>query len=794
MSVCSAKCRLALILLISVLAGCAVYAQYQLDEAFGTAQVRSRYIDVAGAAPEFHRDIKPILDRRCVVCHGCYDAPCQLKMEAFEGLDRGASKARVYDGKRLLAVDPSRLFIDAFATRSWRDKGFYPVLNERAQSPQANLQGSVLYRMLALKQRHPSVGTTILPESFDLRLHRDQQCPKIEEFDSFEKKFPLWGMPYALPALQEQEFQTIKRWIELGAKATRQLPLGEHYQQLVTQWEAFLNGGSPQQQLMSRYIYEHLFTAHLYFKSQTLEQEHTQFFKLHRSVTPPGEPVAVIATRRPYDDPGVDRVFYRLVRVDATLTAKSHMPYALDEKRMQRWQELFLDQDFSIKSLPGYQAEVAANPFIVFKDLPVASRYRFMLDEAQFTIMSFIKGPVCRGQVAINVINDHFWVLFANPENTENYAMAEFLAQQKEHLRLPSELQSNVIPMESWLHYSRTHQKYLQAKHKHLNKLFPSNKDITLDVLWSGDGHNSNAALTVFRHFDSASVMRGLLGRVPKTAWVIDYPLLERIHYLLVSGFDVYGNIGHQLETRLYMDFLRMEGEYNFLALLPDVEREREIALWYRGAESKVRDYVEAMRKRGAAPLGIQYVTVNPKKELFERLRQRMGPDVVITDQLNTSPEPEQRAGLLNRLRALSAINGVALSHMPEVSLLRIGPGSQSDKLYSILVNRAHSNVSQLFRESDRLIPEEQTMTLVEGIVSAYPNSFLQLTERQLPDFIQQVSRLRSEANYRQLLDNYGVRRTSDDFWVFSDWLHHYYQQAKPIEASWLDYNRFDNR
>ena len=32
----------------------------------------------------------------------------------------------------------------------------------------------------------------------------------------------------------------------------------------------------------------------------------------------------------------------------------------------------------------------------------------FLLDEAQFTIMNFIKGPVCRGNVALSVIQDRF--------------------------------------------------------------------------------------------------------------------------------------------------------------------------------------------------------------------------------------------------------------------------------------------------------------------------------------------------------------------------------------------------
>ena len=37
---------------------------------------------------------------------------------------------------------------------------------------------------------------------------------------------------------------------------------------------------------------------------------------------------------------------------------------------------------------------------------------------------------------------------------------------------------------------------------------------------------------------------------------------------------DVFGAVGHQLTTRLYMDFLRMEGEVNFLGFMPDAERQ----------------------------------------------------------------------------------------------------------------------------------------------------------------------------------------------------------------------------
>ena len=49
--------------------------------------------------------------------------------------------------------------------------------------------------------------------------------------------------------------------------------------------------------------------------------------------------------------------------------------------------------------------------------MQINPRYRFMLDDARFFVEGFIKGPVCRGQVALNVINDHFFVAFFDPDS-----------------------------------------------------------------------------------------------------------------------------------------------------------------------------------------------------------------------------------------------------------------------------------------------------------------------------------------------------------------------------------------
>ncbi len=103
--------------------------------------------------------------------------------------------------------------------------------------------------------------------------------------------------------------------------------------------------------------------------------------------------------------------------------------------------------------------------------------------------------------------------------------------------------------------------------------------------------------------------MQGLVGEPPKTAWIMDYALLERIHYLLVAGFDVYGNFGHQLITRMFMDFLRMEGESNFVALLPRDMRHQELSSWYQNQSVQFSDFLQRNVKPFDQPTSVNYVT-----------------------------------------------------------------------------------------------------------------------------------------------------------------------------------------
>jgi hypothetical protein len=727
------------------------------------------------ADSDYPPEVKHIVEQRCMVCHGCYDAPCQLKLDAWQGLQRGASKEVVY-ATRLRAAAPTRLFEDASTAQQWREKGFFPMLD--AKHPE---QG-VMARLLALKQENPLPAGELLPDSITLGLDRAQQCTAPDTLDTFVKENPLWGMPYGLPGLGKKEHDTLSGWLAKGAPGVKKAAPSAAERAAVKRWEAFFNGTSLKEKLMARYMYEHLFIGDLYFSELA---DRGRYFTLVRSRTPPGHPIDVIATRRPYDDPGAAPFYYRLQPLRTTVLDKRHMPYALNAARMQRWQSLFLEPDYEVTALPSYEFEVASNPFIAYRELPQTARYKFMLDEAQFTIMGFIKGPVCRGQVALNVIDDHFWVVFLSPDRKGVEENAEFLAQQSQHLRLPEDEQDGaLISMIEWRKYSKEQLKFLKAKFDYIQRMTgPEGTKVNLDIIWDGEGNNDNAALTVFRHDDSASVVKGFVGQQPKSAWVIDYSLLERIHYLLVAGFDVFGNVAHQLETRLYMDFLRMEGEQNFLYFLPPQERIVLRNFWYRGAQQEAVQFVMGDTIAFDRATDIQYKTADPKRELLNMLQQRL-PGALAPRYQPANPHFDR----------LQTLQGTPFSLLPEVSFVQVVGADSRTQYYTLVHNDAYSNNAEVFKETQRRIPQEDYVTVVKGFIGSYPNAFFQIQEAELDDFVSSIEAMRGEDDYAKLKSRFGVRRNQASFWPVSDSIHASYQQQFPREAGLFDLNRYENR
>ena len=748
----------------------------------------------------YDEEVRPILESRCVVCHGCYDAPCQLKLSSPEGIHRGANKKKVYNGARITADDPTRLFVDAMTTEEWRQKGFDTVLNEGDANPLKNLEDSVMYRMLRQKQLYPQARTGMLSDDFDVGLDRAQTCPTLDEFDDYAARHPKGGMPYAMPNLERGEYNTLIHWLAQGAPMPEDKPPSQAAAKQIERWEAFLNGYSNKEKLVGRYLYEHLFQAHLHF-SGTDDRE---FYRLVRSSTPPGKPVEVIPTRRPYGDPAAP-VYYRIVRHQGSIVAKTHLVYELSNKRLQRYKQLFIEPEYEVASMPSYDATVASNPIKTFAAIPVKSRYKFLLDDARFFIEGFIKGPVCRGQIALNVIEDQFWVVFFDPDAEIMSLNDEFLNQAADYLASPTELEDNFKLLTSKPHYRRLFQKYIQMKESRVEDFDPVNIKDAMRYIWKGDGNNRNAALTIFRHMDSASVNYGFIGDYPETAWIIDYSVLERIHYLLVAGFDVYGNLGHQLNTRLYMDFLRTEGEDYFLAFLPADRRQIIRDAWYQGIRRSNKDD-EGEVTWLSKEIVTGYKTDDAQTELYQHLENYLGALAGDGDYINRCTtdkcKPGVSQGILRVDRAMQSaakMDGLIVQILPDVAFVRVRMGGrpEDDLAYTMISNKAYKNVTSMFvseKPVDARDYEEDTQTVVRWLEGAYPNFFYVVELEDIESFVEEYNALSNRQEYEVFVARYGLRRTSEDFWEQADWFNQQYAREKPKLSGIYDLNRYQNR
>lgn len=788
----------------------------EYTELFGPSSPQDRELNIAELEQDAHisftKEVQPILTSRCAVCHSCNDAPCQLNFTSMEGIDRGASKELVYNGARFSQQDPTRLGMDATNTTQWRDKGFFPVLNERRQDEKTNLHNSMLYQALVAKRIHPFPTQGRLPEEYELgvKLKEDesfvhaQVCPTVEVYAEFSKDNPQWGMPYALPPITDSEFNTIETWLKQGAKAEPVKPLSTALEKQVVKWEAFFNAPSNKEQLVSRYIYEHLSLGHLYFS----EVSDTDFFIIVRSRTPSGEPIDLITTVRPYNDPGVDKFYYRLRYYNRVIVDKTHLPYALNKKRMARYKELFLEPEYTVDVLPSYDSTIAANPFKTFNVIPSKNRYKFMLDEAQFFVGGFIKGAVCRGSIALSVVDDHFWMIFMDPDKSSLSQDSAFLEKVSAKLKMPNEQENSVSLLSVWATYKDLAKEYFKAKADYINTHPERSKGLGIDKIWDGDTVNKNAALTVYRHHDSATVLKGFVGEVPKTGWVVDYPIFERIHYLLVAGFDIYGKAGHQLSTRLYMDFLRYESELQFLAFLPIKDRLKIHQHWYRDT-SATEDLKKLLAKvnLNSHETLISYETDDPKKEFFVNVFKHMEMEEFDQDDyLNRcldfpkickdSGWEEQASAEAKALVKLSDIKGLRTSIFPNVTFMRIKiDGSiENDQVFSIVRNKAYLNVQSLGTSKSARVREEDTIDIVPGFVGAYPNLFLEIERDELTAFVKQYEEIKTHEEYDALVVKYGVRRTNPNFWKSSDWFYKKHLYENKVYAGLFDLNRYKNR
>jgi len=393
-------------------------------------------LSFANVPPNYLKEVQPILNKRCVACHGCYEAPCQLNLQSYDGFRRGFSAVPIYSGKRIPKVAPSRM-VDAKSVREWRSKEFSAVLAHDDEPSAADhakeYQKSLTYQLLEQGQLNdPAQGFSLehaaqlqalhekdkrqcLATGNQLWEHDARKSPyKLLSFEDYSKAYANGGMPFGLPRLSAAEQDILTRWMEAGApgpteeeKTQLELPKNAEAH---AKWEAFFNGDSAQAQQAARYIYEHVFSAVI-----TIEHLEGEYYELVRSSTLLS-PIAEIVTELPYDAPPKGtRVYYRLRKVTRTPVAKTQNIWHLNDAKLAHLTSEFLESNWGKQPipLPTYGSN---NMFDYFRSIPAAIRSRFMMENSRLIVGAMVQGTVCIGSRATYAIADHFWAWFLKPE------------------------------------------------------------------------------------------------------------------------------------------------------------------------------------------------------------------------------------------------------------------------------------------------------------------------------------------------------------------------------------------
>jgi hypothetical protein len=806
----------------------------------------------------YYKTIQPIFNNRCVVCHGCYSSPCQFNMQGPEGIARGAhSGPDVYNPSRLDPIIPSRLSFDAQTTQEWQSPPFefYDVF-----------KNGVFRSVISFADpaaQNPKLLTLPRLE------HASRVCPKNEkEVGRYLNKFPDGQMPYGLTPLSGRESELLSKWLDQGAdlpQPIRDLSTSLHLNRVppekhsavikqVKNWNQFFNktsndsGETKKFKLVSRYLYEHLFLAHLFFKEAP-----DMFFRVVRSTTMCESGVTEFNARRPNELPeklkNISEFYYCLVPMNLAIVEKNHMPYLLSSKKMERFQSLFFaaERPWKVDTLPSYNIAESSNPFKTFRNIPAFARYQFLLDDAEYHVSTFIKGPVCYGNGAINVIQEQSYIVFmdpnsdplARPSSDPDHPNVPFYDQASEFLDQPAKWADSVAKgtaIERGLNkisntisgvreLGSASLKFKSARIQEVRK-YKNNRGFGIIDIWSGeergvDGFNENAILTVFRNSESASVLKGARGDISKTLNVLDYAIFERIVYDLVVNFNVFDSIELQALTRIYKGFLRMDQEDMFLYFLPLKHRNALRRDWYRGIDpdailranlfyGNLNEFPES--QVAYSPPSLQDVQVAKKelveKILFERLNYVTAK---IPDWMNWKTflhRKNPQIQLSAEEQTLSQIAGIRAEQEPfslffpdHSMLVLLDANNKPASVYSILRNK--ETLSPMFLSQPTLANHENSLVVMRNLGAFYPNLFFRIKQSDLTAWVQCIRQLkpqfseeedlakRSQATWLQLLKCGGIPKNHPDFWQASDEIHYVLKKEMGNKVGILDLSRY---
>ncbi len=737
---------------------------------WGGSEDHDKYLD----------EIQPILAKRCVTCHGCTSAACQLKLTSYEGLQRGASTQHFF-GTNVLGAKygPTRIK-DATSEAEWRKKGFYSVTDQG--------KNSVMYKLLAKGAENE--GGFDLTDPF--ALYKDKaELLAFEPLANDPKKISErlaqtgTGMPFGLARLPDNEYTTLTDWIANGAKGpsaeAQKILETARDRDVVADWEKFFNRQSAKERLAMRYIFEHVYFGKIHFDDS--QKGRGDFFELVRSSTRDGD-IKELVTETSNRDPKAP-FFYRLKKHTQIITEKDHTVFHLTAATMDRWNELFFGsseaQKWNVAALPAYD-DGQLNPFVYFDAIPGKIRYQFMLENSHHLIESMVKADVCTGSGATYAIRDRFFTLFLKPDSDPTAIDPKLGESSVGHLD----------PTASKLTTAHRSRKFTELFEARLKQMRPNG--LKVEDIWDGDKTDKNAWISIFRHGTSASAHQGPMGQFPETMWVLDYGNFERMYYDLVVLYRPWAPATHKISTWSTMSEVRSHSEDLFLLFMPEARRSALRDEFTPG----VATLTETIMAGKGYPSGVSDLDVKaPTRDFVKRVQDYLGPKVAGTSTIEPSPYPvakadvpsvvNDRESLEAALYTLTLDRGKVGDALPDTTWLTVEADGKSYD-YTILANRIYWSNSRLvgnFLTGLSRRPELDSMSVVRGHIGLLPELFLTIP---MGDIRNVVTAARAGVEQRkQLRTKYEVKRNTPEFWAFLDKEHAKQLEERPLESGIID-------
>ncbi len=743
-------------------------------------------------------DVQNVLGKRCAVCHSCTNGPCQLNMTSYDALRRGISSINPYEFG--LKEKFSTRVSDNRSLSYWRDLGFRSVLPESGQAPET----SIFFRSIDTGKRNgqaENAGTLSLGLARELAKIHDAgsyTCPATDkEYDQFVSKGKPIGMPWAMPSVENSEHNILEQWVLAGSpgpeaaarklisepEATRMSKTDP--QELVQEWENFLNEDKLEAQLVARYIYEHSYQANI-----ELSENPGEYYRIVRSRTGSYEPLDRIVTDGPMDDPAVKRVYYRLEKNNRLIEGKSHILWNLSRQSLETFRQNFYAKPWKLARLPGY---TSLNPFEIFEAIPAPSRSRFMLENSKMIYQSFARGPICMIQGASYVADEYYWLWFMKPESDPSVLDPKLgLDSYKTFFNKDGNIASG-IPVLGDKYGEPT---YRNAFEKTLRRLKP--QGLGLEDVWLGEGQNPNAWLVYNRHQNSAEFTTAAdrpISGLPRSVWLVSYANFERMYYNATVQYRYWGNLRHQNDSFNWQTYARTEAEDLYVSMFSEQNLRDNLRNRYTTFKGKVYNKLFTDYARGR-PAKDKWTS---EDQLMRAVYQSMGPGVIVReDRLNNWPYDKLSKDLTaeinsldkweSGLRTLTARAAPFTRFVPNVVHVRV----TGEHLYTILANRGYHTDKMAAIEADSRAPERDQIMIVPGFAAFESHLFIDLDWQDARGFIQDLSQITNQSDWNRFHDRYAIARNSSRFWPFVDWMHGWLESNMPSEAGLLELRFYD--